>query len=229
MTRQQEIRNSLLDGILMLTAAADQLAALHARIHEQRVQILQRLRRLAFLRHQVVWFRRWGWEGGEAELEIDMLIRVVFEMAVGKVWWVNVLLVKWFSELPSSISAACSGWAKGWFRLRLVPVRLLWGEGGRRPGWFCRFCARSRGSWGWGVSWLADVEVLFVWIFLRYRFRFSGPVYIFLVFFPCLIEIIAGWFYKVMIPFWYIPLPPPKLLQAGEWASSLRQDFRHAI
>jgi hypothetical protein len=51
-TRQQKIRNPLFDRILVLAAPANQFATLHARLHQQRVQILKRLRRLVVVRHQ---------------------------------------------------------------------------------------------------------------------------------------------------------------------------------
>jgi hypothetical protein len=52
MTRQQKVRNPLFDRILVLAAPTNQFATLHARLHQQRVQILKRLRRLVVVRHQ---------------------------------------------------------------------------------------------------------------------------------------------------------------------------------
>lgn len=47
MTGQQEIGDSFLDRVLMPTVPAGELSARDARLHEQSVQILERLRRLA--------------------------------------------------------------------------------------------------------------------------------------------------------------------------------------
>ena len=68
MTRQQEIRNPLLDRVLMLAAPANQLATLHASLHEKRVQILQSLRRLVIVRHQNFGLGDHIWQSRQAEL-----------------------------------------------------------------------------------------------------------------------------------------------------------------
>jgi hypothetical protein len=68
MARQQEIRNPLLDRVLMLAAPADQLATLHASLHEKRVQILQSLRRLVVVRHQNFGLRDHFWQSRQTEL-----------------------------------------------------------------------------------------------------------------------------------------------------------------
>lgn len=68
MTRQQEIRNPLLHSILVLAAPANQLPTLHARLHEKRMQVLESLRGLALVRHQIVRFGCGFWEIGETEL-----------------------------------------------------------------------------------------------------------------------------------------------------------------
>jgi hypothetical protein len=68
MTRQQEIRNPLLDSILVLAAPANQLATLHAGLHEKRVQILQSLRRLVVVGHQNFGLGDHVWKTGQAEL-----------------------------------------------------------------------------------------------------------------------------------------------------------------
>ena len=47
MARQQKIRNPLLDRILMPTSATSQFATLDTRLHEQLMQVLERLRRRA--------------------------------------------------------------------------------------------------------------------------------------------------------------------------------------
>jgi hypothetical protein len=67
-TRQQEIRNPLLDRILVLAASTDQLATLHASLHEKRVQILQSLRRLVVVGHQNLGLGDYVWKTGQAEL-----------------------------------------------------------------------------------------------------------------------------------------------------------------
>ena len=61
MTRQQKVRNPLLDRILVLAAATHQLATLHARLHQKRVQILESLSRLVVVRHQNFGFGRLFW------------------------------------------------------------------------------------------------------------------------------------------------------------------------
>jgi hypothetical protein len=68
MTRQQEIRNPLLDRILVLAAPTNQLATLHASLHKKRVQILQSLRRLIVVCHQNFGLRDHVWKTGQAEL-----------------------------------------------------------------------------------------------------------------------------------------------------------------
>ena len=60
-TRQQKVRNAFLDRVLVLAAAAHQLATLHARLHQKRVQVLESLRRLVVVRHQNLGFRRLFW------------------------------------------------------------------------------------------------------------------------------------------------------------------------
>ena len=60
-TRQQKVRNPLLDRILVLAAATHQLATLYARLHQQCVQILESLRRLVVVRHQNFGFGRLFW------------------------------------------------------------------------------------------------------------------------------------------------------------------------
>jgi hypothetical protein len=71
MTRQQEIRNPLLDRILVLAAPANQLATLHASLHEKRVQILQSLRRLVVVGHQNFGLGDYVWKTGQAELCVE--------------------------------------------------------------------------------------------------------------------------------------------------------------
>lgn len=57
MTRQQEIRNPLAHGVLVAAAGAHELALHDLRLHQQVVQVLQRLR----VRLQVLCRRRlWG-------------------------------------------------------------------------------------------------------------------------------------------------------------------------
>jgi hypothetical protein len=71
MTRQQEIRNPLLDRILVLAAPANQLATLHASLHEKRVQILQSLRRLVVVGHQNFGLGDYVWKTRQAELCVE--------------------------------------------------------------------------------------------------------------------------------------------------------------
>lgn len=52
----------------MLAAAANQLATLHASLHQKRVQILQSLRRLIVVRHQDFGLGNYVWKSGQAEL-----------------------------------------------------------------------------------------------------------------------------------------------------------------
>ena len=60
-TRQQKVRNALLDRVLVLAAATHQLATLHARLHQKCVQVLESLRRLVVLRDQNLGFGRLLW------------------------------------------------------------------------------------------------------------------------------------------------------------------------
>jgi hypothetical protein len=60
-TRQQKVRNTLLDRVLVLAAATHQLATLHARLHQKRVQVLESLRRLVVFRDQNFGFGRLFW------------------------------------------------------------------------------------------------------------------------------------------------------------------------
>lgn len=60
-TRQQKVRNTLLDRILVLAAATNQLATLHARLHQKRVQVLESLRRLVVFRDQNLGLGRLFW------------------------------------------------------------------------------------------------------------------------------------------------------------------------
>jgi hypothetical protein len=76
MTRQQEIRNPLLDRILVLAAPANQLATLHTGLHEKRVQILQSLRRLVVVCHQDFSLGDHVWKTGQAELLEERKYRV---------------------------------------------------------------------------------------------------------------------------------------------------------
>lgn len=60
-TRQQKVRNALLDRVLVLAAATHQLATLHARLHQKRVQVLESLRRLVVFRNQNLGLGRLFW------------------------------------------------------------------------------------------------------------------------------------------------------------------------
>lgn len=68
MTGQEEVGNALLDSVFVLAAAAHQLATLHAGLHEKRVQVLERLRRLTLLSHHIIGFRCSFWQIGETKL-----------------------------------------------------------------------------------------------------------------------------------------------------------------
>lgn len=95
MTRQQEIRDPLLDGILVLTVAAHQRAVRDARLHQQRVQVLEQLGRfpgrsvaLLFVcwmsggEEEIVGVRGGGGERGEAQLMVHKM-----ELVWGKSRW----------------------------------------------------------------------------------------------------------------------------------------------
>ena len=79
MTREQEIRNTLADGVLVAAVAADELALDDLRLHEQGVQVAQQRPARIFataaggilrlgLRLQLLHRRRLGREGREPEL-----------------------------------------------------------------------------------------------------------------------------------------------------------------
>lgn len=80
--RQQKVRNPLLNRILVLAAAADQLAVLHVHLHQQRVQVLQRLRRLALFRHEILRVRRAFGQAGETELRLCQCSEVLIDLAL---------------------------------------------------------------------------------------------------------------------------------------------------
>ena len=61
MTREQEIRNTLADGVLVAAVAADELALDDLGLHQQRVQVPQQRRALGALRLQLRCRRRLRW------------------------------------------------------------------------------------------------------------------------------------------------------------------------
>lgn len=71
MTWQQEIRDAILDRILMLAIATHQLPTRNTRLHQQHVKILERLGRLAICIIQVLCTGRFLWQVGQTELDIQ--------------------------------------------------------------------------------------------------------------------------------------------------------------
>lgn len=68
-TWKQEIRNPILDRILMLAVPANQLPIRNARLHQQRMQILERLGRLAVGIVQVLRTGGFCWQVGKTKLK----------------------------------------------------------------------------------------------------------------------------------------------------------------
>jgi hypothetical protein len=69
MTRQQKIRDPLLNRILMPTIPTHQFPTRNTRLHQQRMQIPQSLRRLAIRSHQTISLWNFVWQIWKPELE----------------------------------------------------------------------------------------------------------------------------------------------------------------
>lgn len=134
--RKQEIGNALLDFILVLTVAADEVPLLDARLNEQGVQVSKSL---AVVVGDFV--GRWDseWQGWEAELFFILSATCSLSDRDGDI---DSPLEPDLSWRPSLVGAGCCGGRGDSCPARPAQARRLLGGGEKLRRFACMSCAR---------------------------------------------------------------------------------------